>query len=83
MGIRETKISKAIMKAELEDYLLWKGKLGKIVATSDNRQVCIEILEPNKCEHCGGILPPKQIWVIPTSPLFQENAQEINSIKKQ
>lgn len=53
----------------LGDYLLWKGKLAKVISETWQRTVCLELLE-NK----------DQFDVIPTSPLFQENAQPVSSM---
>ena len=68
-------------KAELGDYLLWKGELAKIVYESNQRSVGIELVEDCKCHHCNKSLGKKQIDIIPTSPLFQENATPLKTIK--
>lgn len=66
------------MKApQLGDYLLWKGQLAKIVYETDRRTVGIELVENCKCPHCNGDLGKKQINIIPSSPLFQENAETL------
>ncbi len=67
--------------AQLGDYLLWKGEIAKIVYETDRRTVGIELLENCKCPHCDGDLGKTQINVIPTSPLFQENAETLPVIK--
>ena len=54
---------------ETGDFFLWKGKLVKIV--------CIESC---KCPHCGGDLGKEQFSVIPTSPLFQQNAEPLPTL---
>ena len=64
---------------KLGDYLLWKGKLAKIIGKIEHPAVTIELLETNTCPNCGHDLGPKQFDVIPTSPLFQENAKPILS----
>ena len=67
--------------AELGEYLLWKGKLAKIVYVAEERTVGIEPLDSCKCPHCDGDLGKEQFSIIPTSPLFQENAEPIKTIK--
>ncbi len=64
----------------LEDYLLWEGKLAKIVAETDRRMVVIELIEDRKCPHCGESVGKEQIHVIPSSPYFQDNAESIRTI---
>ena len=66
----------------LGDYLLWKGKIAKIVCTSDKPTVTIEMLEDKKCPHCNGSLGKEQIDVIVQSPLFKENAKPVQTIEK-
>jgi len=63
---------------KLGDYLLWKGQL---VYETSQRKVGIELLENCKCPHCNGDLGKKQIDIIPTSPLFQDNATTIQTMK--
>jgi len=66
--------------AKLGDYLLWEGKLARIVYETSQRTVGIELIEDCSCPHCGESLGKKQIDVIPTSPLFQENAQPLQTM---
>ncbi len=66
--------------AKLGDFLLWEGKVAQIRWETDQRTVGIVILEPNLCPHCGGMLENKAFDVIPTSPMFQENAKPIKTI---
>ncbi len=65
----------------LGDYLLWKGSPAKVVGETDRRLVIIEMLENSKCPHCNADLGKKQIQVIVSSPLFQENAEKIPTIQ--
>ena len=65
---------------KLQDFLLWKGKLAKIIARADRPTYVIELIESCKCPHCKGDLGKKQISVIPESPLFQENAEPVPTI---
>ena len=66
-------------KPKLGDLFFWKNKLAKIVAMADQPTVVIEMYEPEKCPHCNGCLEKIQFSVIPTSPLFQENAEPITN----
>ncbi len=68
--------------AELGDYLLWKGKLAKVVYEANQRTVGIELFEHYSCPHCKKSLGKKHINVIPASPLFQENAEPLPTIKE-
>lgn len=64
----------------LGDYLLWGGKLAKIVGETDRRQVIIELLEDAKCPHCNKSLGKEQIHMIVSSLLFQEKAEKLPTI---
>ena len=68
-------------KAKLGDYLLWKGAIAKIVAEINERAVVIQMNQHAKCPHCGGDLGVDQSVVIPTSPLFEENAEPVPTIE--
>jgi hypothetical protein len=65
---------------KLGDYLLWEGQLAKVVYQTDQRTVGIELFDDCKCPHCNGNLGKKQINVIVFSPLFQQNAQPLQTI---
>ena len=67
--------------AALGDYLLWQGKPAKIIGETSSRQVIIELLENCKCPHCSGDLGKEQIHMIVASPLFQGNAERMQSIQ--
>ena len=68
--------------AKTGDYLLWKGVPAKIVYSNEgHRSVGIEILENTKCPNCGEDLGKKQIDVIVSSPMYQENAEPMQTIK--
>jgi len=67
--------------AKLGDYLFWKGKIAKVSAETDQRQIMIQVYESERCNCCQRPLED-QVWVIPTSPLFQDNAELIELIKK-
>jgi len=66
---------------KLGDYLLWLGRPAKIIGTSNERQVIIELLEHEKCPECGADLGVKQIHVIVSSPMFQKGAESLPTIK--
>ena len=65
----------------LGDYLLWDGKLAKIIGETDRRKVIIELLENKRCPHCEGDLGKEQIHMVVSSPLFQQNAQQLPTIE--
>ena len=65
---------------KLGDFFLWKGKLAKIVCMAKEPTVVIETIESCKCPHCGGDLGKEQFSVIPTSPLFQQNAEPLPTL---
>lgn len=67
--------------ASIGDYLLWQGKPAKIIGETSSRQVIIELLETSKCPHCQGDLGKEQIHMIVSSPLFQANAERLQSIQ--
>jgi len=67
-------------RAKLGDYLLWRGKLAKIIATYDKPSVIIEMMENKRCPHCNGDLGKDQTNMIVASPLFQQHAERIESI---
>ncbi len=66
---------------KLGDYLLWKGEPGKIIGTTDRKQVIIELLENRRCPHCNEDLGKEQINMIVSSPLFQENADKLPTME--
>jgi len=66
--------------AKLGDYLLWNGKLAKVVATSDSPMVCIQNIGDKKCPHCEQFIDMDQTWIIVSSPMFQEGAEPIQTI---
>lgn len=67
---------------KLGDYLLWKGELAKVVYESTGRTVGIELIKDHKCPHCNESLGKKQIEMIPESPLFQDNAEALQTMDK-
>lgn len=67
---------------KLNDYFFWKGEMAKVIGIAEQRTVIFEMLDPKKCPHCGEGLGVNQIQMIPTSPLFQENAEPIPTFEK-
>lgn len=65
---------------KLGDYLLWEGNPAKIIGETSSRTVIIEILENSKCNHCNGDLGKRQIHMVVSSPLFQQNADPMPTI---
>lgn len=66
---------------KLGDYILWEGQLAKVVYETSLRTVGIELINDCRCPHCNGNLGNKQINVIPSSPLFQDNAQPLQTME--
>jgi hypothetical protein len=66
--------------AHIGEYLLWNGKPAKVVGSTDRRMVIIEMLDKCKCPHCQGDLGKEQIYMIVSSPLFQESAEPMKTI---
>jgi hypothetical protein len=66
--------------ATVDDYLIWKGKLARIVGECSERTVIVQMLDNMKCPHCEGDLGPHQFSVVVTSPLFQQNAEPLKTI---
>lgn len=68
-------------KAEISDLLYWKNSLAKVIGRADRPTLIIEMIDDKKCPHCRGSLGREQFSIIPESPLFQENAEPVNTIK--
>ena len=67
--------------ANLGEYLLWEDKPAKVVGEIDRPCIIVEMLDAPVCPHCESVLEKHQFTVIPTSPLFQENAKPFPTIK--
>lgn len=68
--------------AKLNDYLEWNGRLYQVRWTnSGNKSIGMMSLDRNKCPHCGHDVEYDSMDVIESSPLFQENAMPIKTIK--
>lgn len=68
--------------AKLGDFLLWEGQPAVIIGETSGRQVVIEMITPDICQHCGGDIGKERFSVIVDSPLFQQNAKPISTIKE-
>ena len=68
--------------AQLGDYLLWKKQLVKVVFMNPGEKaIGMETLDDKKCPHCGGSLGKEQFEIIESSPMFQEGAEPIQTLK--
>lgn len=68
-----------LLKAQLDDYFLWKGVLVKVVYINEGkRSIGFEAVVSTVCPTCHQSI---QYDIIEDSPLFQENAKPINTIK--
>lgn len=65
----------------LGQFLLWRKRPAKIIGESTGRQVIIEMLENKCCPHCKGDLGKEQIHVIVASPMYQEEAEPLETIE--
>ena len=65
---------------KLGDYIKWKGDLARIIGGTDKRTIIIEMAKNCKCPHCDGDLGVEQIHVIPSAPLFQGNAESVQTM---
>ena len=70
-----------MVKGELGDLFIWKGKLARIVGICNEKVVIVEYLEHSRCPRCNHDLGAESFPVIESSPLFQENAKPIKTIK--
>lgn len=55
----------------------WKGELVKVISIANERSVCFQAVDAVPCEKCGQI---KQYDIIEMSPLFQENAEPVDTL---
>lgn len=69
--------------AELDQFLLWEKRPAKIIAKSNGEQVIIEMLENKCCPYCNGDLGKDQVHVIVSSPMYQEGAEPLKTIKSE
>ena len=47
-------------KAEIQDLLLWKGKLSEVTSKTDSPTINIERMGNCYCPHCDGIIEKKK-----------------------
>ena len=65
---------------DLGKYILWKGKLAKIVCYSDLPSAGIEMIEQPRCKKCGE--PYREMFhIIIDSPLFKKSVEAVPTIK--
>lgn len=71
-----------MIKAELNDYLEWEGRIYQVKwINPGSRSIGAESIDQSKCPHCGGDIGKDTFDMIESSPLFQENAKPIQTIK--
>ena len=68
---------------KIGDFLLWKGEPAKIIGTADKKVAVIELIEDQKCPHCGKILGKERFYEVIESPLFQKNAEKMPTIEEE
>jgi hypothetical protein len=84
LGREFYRVEESEMKtAELGDYFLWKGQLVKVGwINRGSKSIGFKFKREIHCPECGHLhLVDDSADVIEDSPLFQENAQPITSIK--
>ena len=69
MSKREIKTPGSIFK--------WKGEVMEVVGISEGRVIYFRPIKAEPCEHCGEI---KEIAIVEASPLFQENAEPVDTL---
>lgn len=65
-------------QAKLNDLFLWKGELVKVVGIAIGKTIIFEKVGEKECECCGMKF---EYNVLEQSPLFQENADPVKTIK--
>jgi len=58
--------------------LKWKGELVEVVGISEGRTIHMQSVNAEKCKLCGSV---KQYDVLENSPLFQENAEPVDTLE--
>lgn len=69
-------------KAEIQDLLLWKGKLSEVTSKTDSPTINIERMGNCYCPHCDGIIEKRSESVVVESRYFQENAEAVKTISE-
>jgi len=73
---------KVMKTAEPNDIIDWCGRLYKVIGLNPgHKAVAMESIDDNVCPHCGGVIGKDRMEIIESSPLFQENAEPIKTIK--
>ena len=57
--------------------LKWKGKLVEVVGISEGKTIIMRPLKDSPCRACG---KGEEYHILEHSPLFQENAETVNTI---
>ena len=57
--------------------LKWKGEVYEVVGTSEGKVIYMQPYGAKPCEKCGEV---KEIAIVESSPLFQENAEPVVTI---
>lgn len=74
---------KQMKTPRLGDHIIWRGQPAEIIGLSDGPQAIIEIEEIEICENCNlDRIVKRQFSVIISSPLFQENAEAIQTLEE-
>ena len=64
--------------------LKWQGKLVRVISINEgHRAINMEYIDKNdnpKCPHCDMPIKNYQFEIIESSPLFQENAEAIETL---
>lgn len=66
--------------ASIGDYLLWEGKPAKVIGSA-SPTIIIELLEDAKCPHCNESIGKEHLYVIVSSPQFQNGASRMQTIR--
>ncbi len=67
-----------MITAELGDYLLWKDKLHRVDIIANGKMIGMRPIPCVPCPTCG---EEPFFEVLEDSPLFQENAKPVETIK--
>jgi len=62
---------------ELGALLRWRGELMEVVSWTDGRVIYMTPVGAERCKHCGEL---KEVAVVEASPLFQENAEPVETL---
>lgn len=80
-SVKATPTHEAMKNPLLGDYLLLNGQLVQVVCETTSRMVGMKPVKPVCCSGCGVEVEEQIIWMIPTSPLFQQSAEPVQTMK--